>query len=776
MKKITHQSLLLIICLFFISGLEVSGQTTKKKKRTKSKVMITSMSPSTGNLAGNTLVTLTGTGFDSTKSVGVFFKNTVTSAVIQVAINNYTKSTITFMTPAVNQEESFSVYLELDSAATEIPCPTNFSYKKPSITSISPNSSSVKGGDTIEIKGSYFSSDMATIAVNFNLAGAQKIISATEELITVINPAYPKGKSVNVTVGVQSVFSDTNSASKFTYISDLPDSIYTLSLNNLTGLSDKYKVYVLGYSTASKKMLTVPSSGTLGVFSPMSASPDSGYVESFELGKDITKIQVSNKNPIIGARIYFFVVDKTATYKDSSNHTNNQNLGFKYLDSGATVIQIGNPPQTAYPQYNYIEATFKTNEGLYIDISTVDGFFFPLSLIAQNKAGLELDRIGQPHNVSAQQITSAYLPFMQNLKSGGEKTDGYKPLAYKANKDLTALLNPGLYLDNNPSELETVFDDALNTLFSSTDMKIWQNGAGTFSAFYDVTPDTNQTFPGTTNKHPALKFTSGTYKTLYIFNPVGFSVVSYLNKTTNARMPIMGKIDKNVLTFTNPLPSNTGLQVGMYVSSGGGSTDGTTKIVKINKVNNQIVSVNLNSSSKSTLNFQYKFSKAPTNYYYSSGQMAFAGIGVLADGAFRYPTDVNSQTVVNGFENQISTALNRGVAISQINANGKKGGTTENWAIETNWYPKNQPQNYFSYFMHTAKTSDGKNIFSLPLDSVKSARGDYMSRAYGFAYDENPNPLGGYLGPQVPSEFPGVFPKGTTQLLLELGPWLTPKK
>lgn len=770
MKKHTFKSLLLTISLLLSTGISLNAQSVKAKNT----VTITSMTPTSGSFVGNTLITLKGTGFNKDSTAGVFLKNAANPNGIGVAVVNYlSDSVITFNSPPRSGAGTYSVYLELLKNAKKINSPSNFDYKLPEIIAITPDSTSTKGNKTIAIAGRYFSNQTNAVVVNFDSAGAT-IIEVSDTLIKVKNPNSPSAKTTYVSVGVLGQFSAQNDASKFTYTSDKPDSIYTISLENLTGLSKKYKIFVLGYSTNSQKMLTV-NSELMGTFTPMPSTPDSGYVESYELGKEITKITVSSTNPIVGARIYFFVADTTVSYKDSSNRTSNHNLGFKYLASGANVNQVMNPPQMDYPQYSYIEATFESNQGLFIDISTVDGFFFPISLLAQNNAGVELDRIGQPNSITAHQIISAYKPFMKNLQLGGEPAEPYNSLFYPVNQDLTALLNPGLYLDGNVSRLETVFDSALNVLFtdSSLNMNIWQNGKGNFNAYYDVVPVKNKTFPGTNNSHSALEFKCDTSKSLYAFNPVGFSVVSYEDASTKMRKAIMGTIQSKVLTFETPLPSNVGLSIGMYVSSGGGSIDGITKISKINmnRAKDKIISVVLDSCSNYSSSFQYKFSKAPTNYYYSSGQMTYAGIGLFADGAYRY-ADKNDQTVVNGLENQISTALNRGVAVVKFNDTTSKGRTTKNWAIETGWYPKGEPQNYFSYFMHTGKVGD-QHIFSLPNGKVKSARGEYMSKAYGFAYDENPNPLGGYDGPQVPSEFSGVFPKGTKKLLLVLGPWKT---
>ncbi len=734
-------------CIFFLIGITaISGQS------------IISMSPSKGSLAGGTLVTLKGSGFDQSKSVGVFLKNTKYPNGVGVSNINYVDSTtITFTTPKRSHAQDFSVYLELNKNATKIYAPEKFEYKLPEVNTMSPDSTSVKGGKTITIKGKYFS---GATYVKFGASGNTPI-SVNDSVIKVVNPAHVAG-NVTVSVDVQAQY--VSVPFQFKYRSKSIKDTYNLSLENLTGLDSHYKVYVLGYSTDSKKYLALDKSTKLGSFKKF--SNQTGYVESYELGKEITDISLSNKNEINGVRIYFFVKDTRKTYQDNSSATTNGNLGFKYSNSGKNVYQVNNPPQTQFPQYSYIEATFLNDQNLYIDASFVDGFFFPVSIVAEDKSGKELDRVGQTAGVSGNEVITAYQTFLGQE----DVSKGYKDLVYTPQGESSVLLNPGMYLNNNTNALDTVFNKAIQQLFTSKSMKmnIWQNGVGEFARNYEVTPVT-KVFPGTTNTHSALEFTSSNATTLHVFNPVGFSVVSYKDATKGIMQPIFGKIKNNVLTFTNPLPLDCGLKVGMYVCNGGGSTDGTTKITAITKSSKTITSVTLNTSTDYPNKFQYQFSKAPKNYYYSAGHMTFAGIGLFADGAFRY-ANANDQVVVKGLENQITTALNRGVALLSFSDITSAGRTTKNWGDETKWYPAGQPQNMFSYFMHTAKVGTN-TIFSLPKNPVKSARGTYMARAYGFSYDENP--IGGNQGnqPQVPSEFPGVFPKKTDKLKLILGVW-----
>jgi hypothetical protein len=560
---------------------------------------------------------------------------------------------------------------------------------------------------------------------------------------------------------------------------------YTLTFDNLTGLdATRYSVYVLGFSTKSQKMLTVPANGKAGSFIDITTLSSTGYIPSYKVGTEITSITVSNTNPLNGTRIYFFVADNKITYND--NQGTNGGPQFQYTSYGSAVTQCKNPPQTDYPIFNYVELTFLPNQDMYMDVSSVDGFFFPVTITATDSGEKnELGQVGQPltDGMSGKNIVAAYKPFMDSLTAGGEDASAYLDLFTPLPEaSFSGLLNPGLYLQDNSSmgnSLHAVFDDALNKIFTDnafySNINIWQNGTDGYNDFFTAT-ETNATFPGTTNKHPALILTgkSTTNKKTYtLFNPVGFSVVNYKDAEGNYH-PITGKINNNIMTFDTPMPVDTSmLSEGMYVSNGGGSTDGTTKINKINKVADNITSVTLNSSTDYSTSFQYMFSKAPTNYYFSSGCMVFSGIGLMADGGIRSDiTTDNDKAVIKGIENQIATALNRGVGVVDFTgvdgAYTGNGHTTDNWAVETNWYPKDQPQNFFSMFMHTAKVGDD-HIFTLPADAVESARGDLMAMSYGFSYDENP--VHSIPGPQVPSEFPVPLPDGTTNLNITLGPW-----
>jgi hypothetical protein len=558
---------------------------------------------------------------------------------------------------------------------------------------------------------------------------------------------------------------------------------YPIALTNSSGLDPaRYTLYGIGFTNKSRKMLTVDGSGT-GSFTPIPAG--SGFIPSFKVGSELTRIIADNANPVEGARIYFFFKDKLATYTDNADPVGGSGgPRFPYSGDGADVSQAAKPPQTAYPPYNYCELTFLPNDGMYFDVSTVDGLYFPVSINAKAADGSSKAAVGQTTGVSLQAIEGAYAPFMDALVAGGEAATPYLDLRQTlSGTELYYLANPGAYLESPgsaTSALHAAFDPGLGTLFAST-LKLWQNGAAAYSDYFTGVPVT-ATFPGTANTHSALQFTGrDTGKVYTIFNPKGFSVVNFLGADGKYHA-IGGTIAGGVLTFDQPMPVATSqLAVGMYLSPGGGSTDAQTKVTAITTAPgdpSSIVSVTVAPSSDHSVSFPRLFSKAPTDFYQSSGTMVFGCEGLLATVRNMAAPDANDEQVLKGLENQLATALNRGVALldfsGKAGAYSGDGSTTDNWSVETNWYPKGQPQNLFSYFLHVAQVG-GQNIFTMPSGPAPAdaattcARGQLMAKAYGFAYDENP--LHSIPGPTVPAE---LFPSnmgGVATLEITFGPW-----
>jgi hypothetical protein len=164
----------------------------------------------------------------------------------------------------------------------------------------------------------------------------------------------------------------------------------------------------------------------------------------------------------------------------------------------------------------------------------------------------------------------------------------------------------------------------------------------------------------------------------------------------------------------------------------------------------------------------------------SSGEMVFAGDGVFADNRPRYgdlppvggtgTLDQLKGNELGNFENQLVTALNRGIASldytdstngnNLFTADTKINGipypkgtpyadTTQLWLDPGRYYPSNQPENFYGEFFHTDTVdvpSKGTPIF-------------VNSKLYALSFDDQGNQS---------SFFAVVDPKSVT---VTLGPW-----
>ena len=532
-------------------------------------------------------------------------------------------------------------------------------------------------------------------------------------------------------------------------------------LKNQTGLDDsQYSIYVLGYSTASQQMLSV-TAGTTAAF--VAVPNQSGNLPTYKLGTDITEISVSTAAPlqaINGARIYFFVADNS-TFPSAPQ--------VPYSNSGAAVTNVLNPPNSAVPPYTFVEFTLiDLQYGPVIDVQTVDGFIFPITISLNDFLGA----VGQPlTGLDRNAILAAYAPFMHGL--GGEGV-AFLDLHYDTNSG--GLVNPYLYLletntsnefKNLGSQLNTLFDNELATLFANQNLSIQGVGSGSINAdIYTVQSTGAQTLPSGLSQ-PALQFVGQSNGVvLDVFSPLGLCTLTYNKNGTNT--PISGQLDNTTLTFDNPLPADTNILVGMYVV-GAGVDPGSTTVTSIStnaagNITGVVVSGQLTGKPAAS---QYGFSKIP-NMFMTSGAMVFANAGVFA--YTNYSGD--ELAVVLNLQNQLVTALNRGVANAAPNS-GSPGYSSAYWGTQTNWYPLNVAQNLFSLFMHTGLT--GRTpvpIFIQAPGSTTCARGTTMGQTYGFAYDEDagPVPPAPANQPNVPSEF-NPLPAGANVVTITLGSW-----
>lgn len=547
----------------------------------------------------------------------------------------------------------------------------------------------------------------------------------------------------------------------------------SIPLQNQTGLDkNKYTIYVLGFSTTSKKMLSVKTGTTIATF--VSVPNTSGTLPAYKLGTEISQISIDVTPPldpsrqIDGARIYFFVADNSKFPSAPE---------VKYINSGAAVINVKNPPNSDVPPYTFAEFTVvDLTYGAVIDLQTVDGLTFPLNLTLNDSLGA----VGQPLSANTgfnrDAIFAAYKTFMNRI---GSKSAPFLDLQYSTNSG--GLLNPGLYLTETNetnqlshlgSPLNSLFDNDLKTLFSNMHLSIQGVAAGNISPdVYTVESIGEQPLPTNNGlSHPALQFkgkTSGLE--LNVFSPLGLCTLAFDNNGTDAA--ISGQLDDTTLTFDTALPSDTNIVVGMYVSGAGVDPNSTTVKSITRDASNNITGVVIsgNETGKPAPS-QYGFSKIP-GMFMTSGTMVFANAGVFAYSG-SYAGD--KTPVVLNLQNQLVSALNRGVANAAPNS-GADGYSSKYWGTQTNWYPSDTTQNLFSLFMHTARVSAGKDdipVFIQATGSTTCARGTTMGQAYGFAYDENAGPVPPVPQgqPEVPSKF-DPLPAGANVLTITLGAW-----
>lgn len=544
---------------------------------------------------------------------------------------------------------------------------------------------------------------------------------------------------------------------------------YTITMVNNTGLDpSKYTIYAMGYSTSSNLVMN-----SSGVF----VTQSSGTISSYPLGTgagQISTISLDTATAFTGGRLYFFMVPN---------------------GSPAPTVAFGsqptNPPDTAYPPYTIVEITVPANSPATIDVQTVDGFVFPLTITLNNQINVVGQQYGQPVYTTGQtgavnraDIFTAYTNFMTARGTSGQP---YLDMIFNAGSidgQAGGILNPGAYLSavdstnqyvNLGSTLNTQWNTGLGTLFGTTTLEIQgvasaagDSGTPIAADTYKVTSIGNQTYPGTTVSLPALQFTGDTTSSnvFDVFNPVGIAIA-----TNDAGTAITGTISGNKLTLDSAV---TGLQNNMYVIGAGIGTPGGQTSVQVTDASSNPITLNQSLGTPAP-HSQYLFSKLPYGVMFQTpGQMVFGNSGVFADNTIQFTKGSASSTVLGNLEYQIVAALNRGVALNATALNpGTNGGTSAVWGDQTHWYPLNTTENLFSLFMHVGQ-SNNVPIFFQPANAASwlNAQGQTMGAAYGFAFDENggPVPPAPSGQPEVPSKFDQNVPVGAS-IQINFGPW-----
>ncbi len=569
---------------------------------------------------------------------------------------------------------------------------------------------------------------------------------------------------------------------------------YTLELVDQTGLNAAdFSIYAMGFAYANDLVL-----GPAGTF----VTQSSGTVTSYKVGTgpgEISRILLDPVKPFTGGRIYFFIAPAgtaAPTVPFSQQPTNPPNAP--------------PPPAVPFPPYSILEITvpaatapvppaiLPTANPATADIQTVDGFIFPLTMTLDGPTNVAGKQYGQPVYAAGQSplvnradIFKSYAAFMAGEGALGSAFAGltFQPgsLAGQAG----GILNPGAFLttvnlkneyQNLASPLNAVFDADLATLFGAATLRLSGVASGNGSSGAPIAKQ-NYTasivtvaYPGTAVFLPALRFTGDTNgEVFHVFNPLGMAVLKdaagdgIVGTITTGAAPA-----QSVLTLAAPV---SGLSVGMYVNGAGLELDGKSSQTRIAAISGNAITLDTPNQAvgNPAANSQYSFSKLPQlTSFQTPGQMVLANSGVFADSTVQEADGSARATVLGNLENQIVSALNRGVAVDATALDpGAAGGTSAVWGDQRTWYPAGKTQNLFSLFMHVGQSS-GEPIFFRPLNAAAfpNARGQVMGSAYGFAYDENGGPVGPAPAgqPEVPSKFDGNIPPGAT-VQVTFGPW-----
>jgi hypothetical protein len=170
---------------------------------------VTGVAPNTGTAAGGDTVTITGSGF--TTADGVFFGGV---AAASFTVNS--DGSITATTPATSADGTVDVTVTNFGGTSATGTADQFTYADPAptVTSVSPNTGTAAGGDTVTITGSGFTT---AGSVSFGGVPAASFTVNSDGSITAVTPAGAAG-TVDVTVSAAGGTSATATADQFTYV------------------------------------------------------------------------------------------------------------------------------------------------------------------------------------------------------------------------------------------------------------------------------------------------------------------------------------------------------------------------------------------------------------------------------------------------------------------------------------------------------------------------------------------------------------------------------
>jgi PKD repeat protein len=188
-----------------------TSATSSSDKFTYGTPVVTSISPAAGPTGGNTVVTITGTGFTGVS--GVKFGSTNAKSY---TVNSATSISAT--SPAGTAGTTVDITVITPGGTSATSNNDKFTYAAaPTVTAISPTAGATTGGTSVTITGTGFSSGTyyTTTAVKFGSTAATTFTVNSATSITATSPAG--SGTVDVTVTTPGGTSATSSADRFTY-------------------------------------------------------------------------------------------------------------------------------------------------------------------------------------------------------------------------------------------------------------------------------------------------------------------------------------------------------------------------------------------------------------------------------------------------------------------------------------------------------------------------------------------------------------------------------
>ena len=699
------------------------------------------------------------------------------------------------------------------------------------------------------------------VAVDFNPPSNKILVS------------YTSTSSDSTTfIGCKALQSSIPNAAPFTIKAGMPISMtnsskpYTINFSDLSGLSAAragasatgYGIYAMGMATGSGTTPGTTAPYWLDVTTTpnsmhfVAATPGSNY--PVKTINDLTTIGLDSNVELKGARIYFFVLPLFHPILPTIPVGSQPPQPTTATTGPVAFIEftVPAPDNCDSEHFTCTAPGYRIPGNATFDVQQVDAFQFPMTMAWQKSAldpfptsNLDKDVIfgqticsihSQPDgSASRESILSTFHEFF--VVNSPYLDLKMAPLAFNfppARPQAAGILAPSHYLETNVgSELNTVFDSDLKTLFSTAanGLKILGNQsdpAGIAQSYYDVT-FVNVAYPTDPAPHvpplhiPALELktsssppsglSTGENNTFYIFSPTDTSIITTtpeggvttyikgtLTQPTSPSYTLTLTIDPNEDLY-QALVGNDSTQpvgIGMYVfsnvscSSLGNWMDTTHDVKSLIQISEITVSsskqltITLSSATQGTAllctDAYFQFSRQPwVANLLTSGNMVFSNDGFFTDRATQYSQKTGGPLaayldVLSNLENQIVTALNRGVLVTP--ANGKilaklTTNDSKDWSKQTGWYTPGTTYNEYSCFVHTVQITNAASGHSIPIsyapfNSRKSGGGLTMSAAYGFAFDES-SQVGDLT--LVPSKLDGTVTPGSI-ITFTFGPWI----